>query len=117
VPLCLGDYFGYLVSCTMAGVPTKIDPLGLESHAILQTTRFANARILEMGAGDGRVTFQYADKASYSVGIDTNEPEIHAAAMRAHAEGDHHVQFLCASATALPFAAEEFEIVLLASSL
>jgi hypothetical protein len=27
------------------------------------------------------------------------------------------VQFLCASATALPFSAEQFEIVLLASSL
>ena len=92
---------------------TEIDPAGAEPRAILQAADFRNARVLEVGAGDGRLTFRYAERARSVVGIDMKGPEIRAAARRP----DLRLQFLCASATALPFAAERFEIVLLASSL
>jgi ubiquinone/menaquinone biosynthesis C-methylase UbiE len=96
---------------------TEVDPAGVEPRAILQAVDFRNARVLEVGAGDGRLTFRYAEEPRSVVGIDTKEPEIRAAAKVPRGEVRGYAQFLCASATALPFSAEEFEIVLLASSL
>jgi ubiquinone/menaquinone biosynthesis C-methylase UbiE len=101
----------------IANMATEVDPAGLEPCAILQTVEFRNARVLEVGAGDGRLTFRYAGESRSVVGIDPKEPEIRSAAMAARAESGGNTQFLCASATALPFPAREFEIVLLASSL
>ena len=94
-----------------------VDPAGVEPSAILQAVDFRNAHLLEVGAGDGRLTFRYAEEARTVVGIDTKEPDIRSAAKASRAEFRGHAQFLCASAIALPFCAEEFEIVLLASSL
>ena len=96
---------------------TEIDPGGAMPRAILEAADLRGARVLEVGAGDGRLTFQYAAKASSVVGIDTKEPEIRAASRSVCSEHRGNVRFLCASATALPFSAEQFGIVLLASSL
>jgi ubiquinone/menaquinone biosynthesis C-methylase UbiE len=101
----------------MTIMPTEVDPAGIEPHAILQAADFHNARILEVGAGDGRLTFRYAAVPRSVVGIDTNETEIRSTAKGSRAELHGHVHFLCAGATALPFSAERFDIVLLASSL
>jgi ubiquinone/menaquinone biosynthesis C-methylase UbiE len=95
----------------------EMDPAGVEPAAILQAADFHNAHVLEIGAGDGRLTFRYAAQFRSVVGIDTKEPEIRSAAKTPHADFRGRAQFLCANATALPFSAEEFGIVLLASSL
>ena len=95
---------------------TEIDPAGVMPRAILNAADFRGVRVLEVGAGDGRLTFQYAAEPTSVVGIDTKEQGIRAASgPRVELRGD--VRFLCASATALPFSAEQFGIVLLASSL
>jgi ubiquinone/menaquinone biosynthesis C-methylase UbiE len=96
---------------------TEIDPAGVMPQAILKAVDLRGARVLEIGAGNGRLTAQHAAEPRSIVGIDTNEPVIRAASQRAGVELRGDVQFLCASATALPFAAEQFGIVLLASSL
>ena len=101
----------------MAVMPTEIDPAGAMPRAILKAVDFREARVLEIGAGDGRLTFQYAAEARSVVAIDTKEPEIRAAIQCPRVDSRGDVRFLCASATALPFSAERFEIVLLASSL
>ena len=97
-------------------MPTEVDPRGVELRAILEAGNFHDTRVLEVGAGDGRVTFRYSAAPAFVVGVDTNETEIRATKKLSHAERNH-VQFLCASVTALPFSAERFDIVLLASSL
>ena len=101
----------------MAIMATEIDPAGVMPGAILKVADFRDARVLEVGAGVGRLTFQYAAKPRSVVGIDTKEPDIRAALQCRGVEVRGNVQFLCASATALPFSAEQFGIVLLASSL
>ncbi len=93
------------------------DPAGHEPRAILQAVGFRNAHVLEVGAGDGRLTFRYAEEPLSVVGIDTKEPEIRSAAKAPREEFRGSAHFLCANATALPFSSEQFEIVLLASSL
>lgn len=95
-------------------MPTEIDPAGMMPRAVLEAAEFRNARVLEVGAGDGRLTFQYAAEPAFVAGIDTNEVEIRAATA---AKRIGRAQFLCASAASLPFGAERFDIVLLASSL
>ena len=103
--------------CSMAIMSTEVDPLGVMPRAILNAHDFRDARVLEVGSGDGRLTFQYAAETRSVVGIDTKEPDIRAASQGLGVELRGNVQFLCASATALPFSAEQFGIVLLASSL
>lgn len=96
---------------------TEVDPARVMPQTILQAADLRGARILEVGAGDGRLTFQYASEARSVIGIDTTELDIRSAVAAPRMEIRGQVQFLCASATALPFSAEQFEIVLLASSL
>ena len=101
----------------MAIMATEVDPAGVMPRAILNAADLRGARVLEVGAGDGRLTCQYAAKTNLVVGIDTKESDIRAAKQDSVAKSDRNVQFLCASATDLPFSSEQFGIVLLASSL
>lgn len=101
----------------MAVMATEVDPAGVMPRVILKAADFRDAHVLEVGAGDGRLTFQYAAEPKSVVGIDTKEPDIRAASRCPAVEFRGEVRFLCASATALPFSAERFGIVLLASSL
>jgi ubiquinone/menaquinone biosynthesis C-methylase UbiE len=101
----------------MSIMATEVDPAGVMPRVILKAADFRDARVLEVGAGDGRLTFQYAAEPRSIVGIDTQEPDIRAASQSPGVELGRDVRFLCASATALPFSAEQFGIVLLASSL
>ena len=96
---------------------TEVDPARVMPHAILEAAGLEDARILEVGAGDGRLTFQYASQPRSVIGIDTKELDIRSAVVAPRMEIRGQVRFLCASATALPFSSERFEIVLLASSL
>jgi len=96
---------------------TDVDPARVMPHAILQAADLRDTRILEVGAGDGRLTFQYASQPRSVTGIDTKELDIRSAVATPRMEIRGQAQFLCASATALPFSAEQFEVVLLASSL
>ena len=61
---------------------TEIDPAGIMPRAILGAADFREARVLEVGAGDGRLTFQYSADASHVVGIDTKEMDIRSGPLR-----------------------------------
>jgi hypothetical protein len=41
----------------MALLATEVDPAGVMPRAILKAANFRDARVLEVGAGDGRLTF------------------------------------------------------------
>ena len=101
----------------MTIMATEIDPARLMPRAILNAADFRDQRVLEVGAGDGRLTFQYAAEPRSVVGIDTKEPDIRVASQYPELKRHGDAQFVCASAAFLPFSAEQFGIVLLASSL
>jgi ubiquinone/menaquinone biosynthesis C-methylase UbiE len=96
---------------------TELGPAGVELRTIHEIADLRSVRVLEVGAGDGRLTFRYAMETKSVVGIDTKELDIQSAARSCRAELHAKVHFLCASATALPFPAQRFDVVLLASSL
>jgi ubiquinone/menaquinone biosynthesis C-methylase UbiE len=74
------------------------DPEGFEQKTLHTFVDFKDKRVLEVGCGEGRLTFKYAAASSLTVGFDP----------------DH---FAGASASHIPFSKETFDIAILAWSL
>ena len=96
---------------------TARDPKGAETRAILAAADFRNARVLEIGCGDGRLTFRYAGESRSVVGIDPKEANLRPAMNGCPENLRERVRFVCGSAARLPFRDEGFEIVVFALSL
>jgi ubiquinone/menaquinone biosynthesis C-methylase UbiE len=96
---------------------SELDPKGAETRAVLRAADFRDARVLEIGCGDGRVTFRYAGESRSVVGIDQKEVNLAPAVSGCPRNLRERVRFVCASAARLPFRDERFEIVLFALSL
>jgi ubiquinone/menaquinone biosynthesis C-methylase UbiE len=96
---------------------TQIDPEGVETAALFAAADFHRARVLEIGCGAGRLTRRYASVSRRVVGIDPLTDSLITARRDrpAHRRGD--LQYLQASALALPFAGANFDIVLFGWSL
>lgn len=96
---------------------SELDPDGVESRALLEAADFNRARVLEVGSGDGRLAFRYATASAFVVGI---EPDARALASARDACPSYlrqRVAFARASALALPFRDNTFDIAVLAWSL
>jgi 2-polyprenyl-3-methyl-5-hydroxy-6-metoxy-1,4-benzoquinol methylase len=58
-------------------MPVRIDPEENETPALLDyADGFEGKRVLEIGCGDGRLTWTYAARAAHVVAIDPDEEEI-----------------------------------------
>jgi 2-polyprenyl-3-methyl-5-hydroxy-6-metoxy-1,4-benzoquinol methylase len=69
------------------------DPEGTEASVLGQTTDFTGARVLEVGCGDGRLTWLYAPRAESVLGIDPDEDQIALARSATPPELADRVQF------------------------
>ena len=96
---------------------SELDPAEAELAAILNAANFHDARVLEIGSGDGRLTFRYAEHSKCVFGIDPKLSETVKAVRNCPTGVRKRVRFLCASATALPFPEGAFGLTLLASAL
>ena len=52
------------------------DSGGAEARVLGSTTDFSDARVLEVGCGDGRLTWLYAPSAQRVLGLDPDEEQI-----------------------------------------
>jgi 2-polyprenyl-3-methyl-5-hydroxy-6-metoxy-1,4-benzoquinol methylase len=59
-----------------AGMTVRVDPENNEPRALFDLADFSAQRVLEIGCGDGRLTWRYADKAAYVTAIDPFEGSI-----------------------------------------
>jgi 2-polyprenyl-3-methyl-5-hydroxy-6-metoxy-1,4-benzoquinol methylase len=59
--------------------PTIVDPHGAELEALAQLVDFSGLRVLEIGCGDGRLTWLYAASTEEVLGIDPDREAIAAA--------------------------------------
>ena len=59
--------------------PTILDPDGAELAALAQVVDFSGLRVLELGCGDGRLTWRYAGATAEVLGVDPDEEAIAAA--------------------------------------
>ena len=54
----------------------RIDPENNETRALFDMVNFSGQHVLEIGCGDGRVTWRYADKAAHVTAIDPAAKQI-----------------------------------------
>lgn len=94
-----------------------IDPKGVETRVINELVEFEGLRVLEVGCGDGRMTWRYAEKASSILAVDVDEEKIEAAK---RATLDHlrsKVRFDVIDLTRAQLPADSFDAAVLSYSL
>lgn len=74
-------------------------------------------RVLEVGCGEGRLTWQYADEPRSVTAIDLDHDALRVARVDRPPDLDRIVHLTCADSLYLPFAREKFDIAVLAWSL
>lgn len=77
---------------------TELDPFGVESRALLRSADFSDARVLEIGSGDGRLAFRYANTSASVIGIEIKPDEVASARGSCPPHLRRRVQFLQATA-------------------
>jgi ubiquinone/menaquinone biosynthesis C-methylase UbiE len=90
------------------------DPEGTETHYLNKTINFKNQHVLEIGMGDGRLTWRYAHSAGRITGIDLDADELKGAATERPADLRETVSLVQANSLDLPFRRETFDKVILA---
>lgn len=48
----------------------RLDPEGNETRALFEMEHFDGKRVLEIGSGDGRLTWLYADRAAHVTAVE-----------------------------------------------
>ena len=93
------------------------DPEGNESRHLHELANLAQARVLEIGCGDGRLTWRYAATAGRVVALDTDAAPLALAIANCPDSLRSNVAFTQTNAQALPFPSERFDTAILAWSL
>jgi len=97
-------------------MPIHIDTTGIEQRYLLDMVNVAHGRTLEIGCGDGRMTWQYANHAQRIIGIDVTLDDLYTASDKCPPDIKDKISFLAGSAIRLPFAKTTFDHVLFAWS-
>ncbi len=93
------------------------DPARNESKFLHRFADFTGRRVLEIGCGEGRLTWQYAQSTLSTIGIDTDRDALRVATVDRPSDLQNRIQFSCADSQNLPFPKETFDIAVLAWSL
>ncbi|MCA9910724.1 MAG: class I SAM-dependent methyltransferase [Anaerolineae bacterium] len=93
------------------------DPENSEVDSLAIFANLDDAHILEIGSGDGRLTWRYAQRARHVTAIDPDPMRLAAALETRPVSLRNRVTCINAQAETLPFTAQTFDGVLLASSL
>jgi ubiquinone/menaquinone biosynthesis C-methylase UbiE len=96
-----------------------MDSLGSERKLLHSLVDFSNKSVLEVGCGEGRLTWQFADKTKYVVAIDPEAEKIAVAKKNSPKDLKNRVEFL--EGTLLDYKLKKglpkFDVVLLSWSL
>jgi len=93
------------------------DPEGFERKIIHKYADFKDKRVLEVGCGEGRLTWKYAASTRQVAGIDLEANDLRVARIDRPSDLENKVLFTQASARNIPFHHEIFDIAILAWSL
>ena len=77
----------------------------------------SHKRVLEIGCGEGRLTWQYARDAHSVVAVDLDRDSLRIAQVDRPSDLENHIHFASANSEHLPFSKEKFDIAILAWSL
>ncbi len=94
-----------------------LDPEDTETKALHDYADFNGKRVLEIGCGDGRLTWRYADRVAHAVAIDPKAEDIEIAIADCPAEVRNKIEFRVARLEELSRPVEKFDLALLSWSL
>lgn len=94
-----------------------VDPEGNESRAIHALVDFRGKDVLEIGCGDGRMTWRYANLAASVTGLDPFEADIARAQAETPAALRSRVKFRLADAVSIDLCAASFDVVVFSRSI
>ncbi|HSG44988.1 MAG TPA: class I SAM-dependent methyltransferase [Anaerolineales bacterium] len=98
---------------------SALDPENNESRALFEFADFTNKHVLEIGCGDGRLTWHYADRAAHVTAIEPSAEQVATAKKNTPYNLQGKVEFH--AATLEEFAAKSkpsiFDLVILSYSL
>jgi ubiquinone/menaquinone biosynthesis C-methylase UbiE len=95
----------------------QIDPEGIELRTVRNHTSFKGKKVLEVGCGDGRLTFKYATQAKHVIAIDVETEDIERAKSKITPELSSKLEFHEGNGENLIFEDESFDIVFFTYSL
>ena len=93
------------------------DADGNEIKHLRKFVDFTDKRVLEIGCGEGRLTWQYAKDARSVVAVDLDHDSLRVAKVDRPAALEDKIYLSCANSEHLPFSKEKFDIAILAWSL
>jgi ubiquinone/menaquinone biosynthesis C-methylase UbiE len=93
------------------------DPEGRDLHALRELAPLDGLHVLELGCGDGRLTFQFADAAASVYAVDPDEERIAKARASLPEALADTVTFAVAGAAEIEAPAREFDLALFSWSL
>ena len=97
----------------------RTDPEGNETDALFELVELEGREVLEIGCGDGRLTFRYADRAAHVTAIDPFGDSIARAQKRLSEAPNERIEFRHVPFEDLAAAsdADVFDVALLSWSL
>jgi ubiquinone/menaquinone biosynthesis C-methylase UbiE len=93
------------------------DPDHNEIRYLRKYVDFTDKRVLEIGCGEGRLTWQYAKEARSVIAVDLDHDSLRVAKVDRPVSLEKQVGLACAASECLPFSKEKFDIAILAWSL
>ena len=95
----------------------RIDPEGVETRALAEVAPVAGLRVLELGCGDGRLTFRYASDAASVLAVDPDEGEVEKARAALRPDLGDKTTFVVSGAAEVDAPRRSFDLALFAWSL
>ena len=95
----------------------RIDPEGVETKAVHDLVDFAGKDVVEVGCGDGRLTWRFAEAASSVLAFDPDPSVIANAVEQTPAALRGRVTFRAADMASIPLAAGAYDVGVLSWSI
>ena len=95
----------------------RIDPEGAETDALARLAPVDGLRVLELGCGDGRLTFRYADATASVLAVDPDPEVIGKARAALPAAVAERISFAVAGAAEVDAPRVSFDLALFSWSL
>jgi ubiquinone/menaquinone biosynthesis C-methylase UbiE len=87
-----------------------------ESKSLHSFANFLNKRVLEVGCGEGRLTWQFAKESRSTIGVDLDPDALRVAVYDRPSDLEDKVRFSVAKSEQLPFSSNMFDVAIFAWS-